>query len=518
LYGRPVVSSEVWTWVHSPSFRATPLDLKGEAHEHLLNGINQLVGHGWPYSPSDAPGLGWFFYAAGAIDDRNPWWPAVPELTAYLRRMCWLLQQGQPVADVAVYLPNEDLFAQMGSAVGGSLDPWREAQARVGAVVPTAVREAGLDYDLVDDDALGVTPVDRYPVVVVPATTTVPAATAEWLARAASGGTVITVGSPVEVPGAVRLPGPDQLPAALAAAIQPDLGVAPASPDVGFVHRQTGDADVYVVINTGPARLDVTITPRAERAHVAEWDPATGAVRRSAPSTGGIPVTLDAYQASVIVLTDQPSAEPPPAKTELSGTSAEPVLLAEGWQVRYGDGDPQPVQLPHIWEDEPARRHYSGSATYRTTVELDPAPDQQVIIEFGASAGGESGLLGHVGMVGPSYRAAVRPPVGEVASVVVNDVDCGVLWAPPYRLDVTRALRPGTNTIEITVANTAANALAADEHIAALAEQSEQRYGRRFRMQQLDRAMDTVRSGLLAVPTLTRRAQGAANSTSRSPR
>ena len=52
LYGRTVVSAEVWTWVHSPSFRATPLDLKGEAHEHLLNGINQLIGHGWPYSPS----------------------------------------------------------------------------------------------------------------------------------------------------------------------------------------------------------------------------------------------------------------------------------------------------------------------------------------------------------------------------------------------------------------------------------------------------------------------------------
>ena len=42
LYGRTVVSAEAWTWVHSPSFRATPLDLKGEAHEHLLNGVNLL--------------------------------------------------------------------------------------------------------------------------------------------------------------------------------------------------------------------------------------------------------------------------------------------------------------------------------------------------------------------------------------------------------------------------------------------------------------------------------------------
>ena len=109
-----VVSSEVWTWVHSPSFRAIPLDLKGEAHDHLLNGINELIGHGWPYSPADAPGLGWFFYAAGALDDRNPWWPAMPELTRYLGRLCWLLRQGEPTADIALYVPNDDLFATMG--------------------------------------------------------------------------------------------------------------------------------------------------------------------------------------------------------------------------------------------------------------------------------------------------------------------------------------------------------------------------------------------------------------------
>ena len=31
LYGRPVTSSETWTWLHSPVFRATPLDMKAEA-------------------------------------------------------------------------------------------------------------------------------------------------------------------------------------------------------------------------------------------------------------------------------------------------------------------------------------------------------------------------------------------------------------------------------------------------------------------------------------------------------
>ena len=47
----PVTSSETWTWLHSPAFRATPLDMKAEADRHFLQGINQLIGHGWPYSP-----------------------------------------------------------------------------------------------------------------------------------------------------------------------------------------------------------------------------------------------------------------------------------------------------------------------------------------------------------------------------------------------------------------------------------------------------------------------------------
>ena len=47
LFGRDVASSETWTWLRSPAFRAGPLDMKVEADRHFLQGINQLVGHGW---------------------------------------------------------------------------------------------------------------------------------------------------------------------------------------------------------------------------------------------------------------------------------------------------------------------------------------------------------------------------------------------------------------------------------------------------------------------------------------
>src|SRR5690606_5344617 len=69
LYGEELVSAEVWTWVHSPSFRAVPIDLIGEVHEHLLLGINHFIGHGWPYHEPLDDGFGWIFYAAGALDE-----------------------------------------------------------------------------------------------------------------------------------------------------------------------------------------------------------------------------------------------------------------------------------------------------------------------------------------------------------------------------------------------------------------------------------------------------------------
>jgi hypothetical protein len=496
LYGRDVVSAEAWTWVHSPSFRATPLDLKGEAHEHLLNGINQFVGHGWPYSPAGAPGLGWFFYAAGALDDRNPWWPAMPELNAYLTRLCWLLRQGEPVADVAVYVPHDTLFAAMGAAVAGSLDTWREASRRIPGAVPAAIRDAGLDYDLIDDDALAITPADRYRVVVLPITTTIPGATAAWLHRViAGGGSVFTVDSSLHLPGADRVTA-DTLAAGLRGAIEPDLAISPPAPDIGFVHRRCPGADVYVLANTGPQRRAFRIAGRGSGVAYAEWDPASGQIRRTGAGADGYPVTLDPHQATVVVRTGDEVVGP-----DHLPSPPEPIrsLSLDGpWRVAFAGEAPRPVRLPHVWEDEPDRRSFSGAATYTTTFELDDPADQgRVLLDFGD---GWAADADRGGQLGRSYRASVRAPVGEIAEVRLNGTACGIAWAPPYRLDLTAAARLGRNDLEITVYNTAANALAAHDQIRRLAAASAARYGSRFRMQHLDQAAATVRSGLLRVP------------------
>lgn len=487
--------------MHSPSWRATPLDLKGEAHEHFLSGINQLIGHGWPCSPADAPGLGWFFYAAGALSDRNPWWPAMPELTAYLHRLSWLLRQGEHVADVKIYLPAGDIARSL----GGSLDLWREAKRYIGDDLPRIVREAGYDFDVVDDDALAVLDPEHVPVVLLPDSTVLPPATQEWLGRVQQlGGSVLAVGA--SGPADVRRVRVEELAGTLPALLEPDVRLGPASRQVGVVHRRTQRADVYFLANTGPSPVSFPCSVRTERERVEEWDPQRGSVRRSASASSPVQVTLQPYEATVLVFFDGDAG----AGDRGPQGSAERRPLPNPWRLRYLDTDlVRDVALPHRWEDDPGRDTYSGGAAYETAFEVEPswleaAAHGRVRLDFGPSDPVVAGSSEQAGIRGSSYRVEVSPPVREVAVVSLNDQPCGVLWAPPYVVDLTGALQPGENRLRVVVYNTAANALSADTHIHALAEQSASRYGRRFRMQDLDLALDGVSSGLHRVPELVR--------------
>ena len=151
VYGRPITSSETWTWLHSPAFRATPLDMKAEADRFFLQGINQLMGHGWPYSPPSAGEPGWRFYAAGAFNAHNPWWIVMPDVTRYLQRVSWVLRQGQPANDIAVYLPEDDAWAAFTPgkvALTDALPRWITPE------LTQAIEDAGYNFDYIDSEAI----------------------------------------------------------------------------------------------------------------------------------------------------------------------------------------------------------------------------------------------------------------------------------------------------------------------------------------------------------------------------
>src|SRR5215471_13610876 len=312
LYGRPVTSSETWTWIHSPVFRAAPLDLKAEADLHFLQGINQLVGHGWPYSAEGTEYPGWRFYAAGALNNQNPWWIAMPDVARYLQRVSALLRQGQPVNDVALYLPNSDAWAHFSAGRVHLIETLRD---QVGSEVMPQVLEAGFNLDFFDDEALRqVGRVEngslalgpgRYRVVILPGVERIPLDTLKKLAEFVRNGGVLiaTRRLPSLAPGFLAnesehdqirdlsrnlFEGPSapahfiadekQLGSRLPDLLQRDVSLSTPSPDIGFVHRRTQDAEIYFVANTGNTPVKTNATFRVNGKTAEWWDPISGRI------------------------------------------------------------------------------------------------------------------------------------------------------------------------------------------------------------------------------------------------
>jgi hypothetical protein len=498
LFGRPVTTSETWTWLHSPAFRATPLDVKAEADQHFLSGINQLIGHGWPYSPPSAGDPGWPFYAAAVLSHKNPWWPVMPDLTAYLQRVSFLLRQGEPVADVALLAPRDDAWA---SFRPGGLNLFRRIVELMGPEVVPAILDAGHDFDMIDDGTLEEAKTRKYKAIVLPGLRSLPEATRRFLGEyVRGGGTLLAHQRKPEGdwPGLEAL-GAAELTRRLSAAVPADVALEPAVPEIGFVHRRLPDADVYFLANSHNRPKSVRARFRAATPHAESWDATTGRAERLEVRDGAVALDFEPYASRIVVFRKDPGAAP--AAKARSTIAAEE--LASGWTVSYGGEGASRVDLPHSWADDAKTRHISGAASYRRMLQLPPtfrAPGVRVLLDFGEATPVEREALPGGTLRGNSFAALVAAPIREAATVVVNGRRAGALWAPPYRLDVTELLRDGANEIRIDVYNTAINRLAEGGRLpdtAALVE----RYGQRFRLQDLE-GLRPLASGLLAKPRL----------------
>ena len=57
--------------------------------------------------------------------------------------------------------------------------------------------------------------------------------------------------------------------------------------------------------------------------------------------------------------------------------------------------------------------------------------------------------------------------VNDIAVVRVNGQDLGTLWQPPFRVDITTAVKSGANSLEVDIVNTWNNRLAGDAALPA---------------------------------------------------
>ncbi len=495
LYAKPVISSEVWTWLHSPAWAATPLDMKVEADRHFLQGINQLVGHGWPYSPPGAPEPGWSFYAAAALNDHNPWYAVMPDVTRYLQRVSAMLRQGQPSNAVAIYLPVEDSFAAMRPALASVNDVMHE---HVPDTLIAQVLDSGNGFDLIDAAAVRAGKLTQR-ILILPELTRIDAdayaAIARWVAK---GGTLVATGALPRESGGLHAEreraavqavsnrlakATASLPQALAATA--DVRLSRPDPAFGFVRRRLADGDLYFVANTGNVAMRTTARFAGDRGNGEWWNPMTGT--RSPAGRDAIAIDLAPYETRILVFAGTPKtgAPTPLPGSPLPGTR-EP--LDGGWTLDIAG----PLDQLKSWTDRPALRNFSGTGTYRRTITGGGC----VVLDFGAAEPVTP-------PAGARPFAAVAAPIRDAAIVRVNGVRAGSLWAPPYRIDLTRWLKPGANTIEVQVSNTAINQLSGrprtDYRLLTA------RYGERFQPQDLDRIAPQP-SGIVRPVTLSRTA------------
>jgi (4-O-methyl)-D-glucuronate---lignin esterase len=157
-----------------------------------------------------------------------------------------------------------------------------------------------------------------------------------------------------------------------------------------------------------------------------------------------MPFGLDGQDAAFVVLRGSPDATGAVAAQVQLTTVGE---LDSGWHIGFGES---PAKLPatlHSWHQStnPEIKYFSGTVTYSNHFDLP------------ATSLGQGRLLLDLG------------EVHEVASVSVNGRLAGIVWKPPYRVEVGDLLVPGRNVVEATVANLWVNQLIGDAQPGAVA-------------------------------------------------
>jgi hypothetical protein len=528
VFGNNVTSGETFTWLHSPVFRATPLDMKAEADIDFIMGENQLIFHGWPYSPPTRPNgkpavpePGWSLYAAAVFNDHNPWHPVMPDVTRYIQRISWLLRQGEPANQVAILLPTDDAWASFSPAhvtVTGAM------QKLVTPELMSAILSAGYNVDYIDADAINKVGLGTHQILVIPPTDRIPVETLKKIvAWSENGGKVVAVGhlpsldsegqplsdaSTLTAPIAL-IPDTNQLPQALHNAAAPDFFIYQADIGsdpfqcIGFIRRKLPDADIYFVANT--SNQPIMGAFRFETSHQSgvQIDPDSGISSWALSDSTGF--LLAPYESRVYIFAkDEPTGRWPNIKEQ------QLADLSTDWTVTFtGTKETETEPTLTDWTTNPATLYYSGEAVYARDTMLTNLPQSPVFLDFGygkplpgsPNSPPEHPALGPNGLPdpritrpGPGMHAYYDPPIHEAAIVFLNGQRAGSLWHPPYRLDVSKLLKPGQNHIEIHVYNTALNAwskLPPHDYKPLI-----EKYGDRFQMQDLDK-VQPIPSGIL---------------------
>jgi len=213
-----------------------------------------------------------------------------------------------------------------------------------------------------------------------------------------------------------------------------------------FVHRKIADGDVYWINNRRNRAESIEATFRVTGKAPELWHPDTGKVEpaayRVADGRTVVSVMMDPNDAVFVVFRRNTSA----ASRALPAVTETPAGMVDGaWKVAFQPnlGAPDTIMLERLtsWHEHPDAgvRYFSGTGTYTKTVQA-PADWFQGGAELWLDLG----------------------DVKNLAEVAVNGRSLGILWKPPFRVNVTGALKPGANEVEIKVTNLWVNRIIGD--------------------------------------------------------
>jgi hypothetical protein len=484
IYGKTDVYAEAFT--SGRTFKQSPASLKPWLDWTFGAGINHIILHVYIHQADERkPGIiQWF---GTGFNRHNTWFAQSKSFLDYIRRGAVMLKAGKPVADVAYYI-GEHSPSMSAPRDPGLPDGYDFDDVNSDVLVNAA---KVVDGKIVLSDGLG------YSVLVLPKDTQMRPEVAEAISNLVKAGAIVVGPKPGKSPSLQNFPQSDAMLKAIAEelwgnvdgstvksrqvgkgwiydgvsleeifakhGVQPDFvvshqtklrgGVAGSGRlgvnehgGVLFKHRQTPDADIYFVSNTSTQSAVVDPSFRVSGKKPTLWNAVTSRVTEPSgwqEAAGRTTVPLELEPSESIYVVFAKGANTPGAGTAKSDQKTSSVLAAldSNWTVQFnGFGAPASIAFPTLtdWSkhSDPNIRHYSGTAIYKTTFQMDKETSGRVILDLGN--------------------------VSIIATVSVNGKEVGTLWCNPWEIEIGEFLKPGENQLEIKVTNTWNNRLVGD--------------------------------------------------------
>jgi len=440
VYGKNIVQAEGFTEVRG-TWDETPAGIKPLLDRNFALGLNRLFFHVSTHNPWLDKKPGMTLDGIGLFFQRDQtWFPEAKAFVDYVTRCQRLLQEGRPVADIAVYTGEDfprraltpDKLVQMLPGMFGAERVASERQRMANAGLPMEESPVGVNhsagildlknwinplhgyqYDSMNKDAL-LTQSFNSRALVIPAGMAISADVQTRINELQQQGVQI-ITQPYSY---------DVLSGVSHDAVLPE-GIA-------YTHRTASDKDIYFVANQTDKAQTFAPTFRASRQRTTVYDP----VADKYYSFSG-QLTLPAFGSCFVIMSDNSIATITPTVPEqqkLSVSMEESIV--KPWTVSFKESgvtlkDQQLFDWSKHGDDRV--RYFSGHTRYSSVFKQKKKVRGRAWISF--------------------------PDVKDIAHVWINGKDCGIAWTAPYELDITHAIKKGKNTIEIEVVNTWHNAL-----------------------------------------------------------